>query len=309
MKDILVSIIIPVYNGSDYLAEAIESALQQTYKNIEVLVVNDGSDDEGKTEEIALSYGNKIRYFKKENGGVSSALNMAIENMNGDFFSWLSHDDLYKNNKIESQVKLLDNVDNIQGTIIISSGILIDSEKKVIRNPIKKIEGSFNGIELFDKFIDGYWLNGLGFLIPKSAFEQFGNFDISMRYLQDLDLWIRFMHGDFKFILMKDELTFSRVHSMQTTKVQADKFDVDRKNLAYKHFKILETLDSYKKEEFIKRYYKLFIKDRDKELQILARKMLRKENIIYNCSLYKIKSVLYNLGKDIYKTRFKKYRN
>ncbi|MDD4547058.1 MAG: glycosyltransferase family A protein, partial [Oscillospiraceae bacterium] len=92
----LVSIVIPVYNGSNYLAEAVDSALAQTYKNIEIVVVNDGSNDEGATEKVAKSYGDKIRYFSKENGGVSSALNLGIENMKGDYFSWLSHDDLYK---------------------------------------------------------------------------------------------------------------------------------------------------------------------------------------------------------------------
>ena len=74
----LISIVIPVYNGSNFLREAIDSALAQTYKNIEIIVVNDGSADDGETERIALSYGDKIRYFKKENGGVSSALNYGI---------------------------------------------------------------------------------------------------------------------------------------------------------------------------------------------------------------------------------------
>ena len=74
----LVSIIIPVYNGGNYLSEAVESALGQTYTNCEVLVVNDGSDDQGATARIAASYGDRIRYFEKENGGVASASELLI---------------------------------------------------------------------------------------------------------------------------------------------------------------------------------------------------------------------------------------
>ena len=79
----LVSIVIPVYNGSNYLAEAIDSALAQTYPNIEILVINDGSKDDGATKNLALSYGDKIRYFEKENGEVATALNFGIEKLNG----------------------------------------------------------------------------------------------------------------------------------------------------------------------------------------------------------------------------------
>ena len=60
-----VSIVIPVYNGANYLREAIDSALAQTYPHLEVIVVNDGSNDGGKTREVALSFGDRIRYFEK----------------------------------------------------------------------------------------------------------------------------------------------------------------------------------------------------------------------------------------------------
>lgn len=66
MEKPIVSIVIPVYNGANYMKEAIDSALNQTYPNCEVIVVNDGSNDNGATEKIALSYGDRIRYIKKE---------------------------------------------------------------------------------------------------------------------------------------------------------------------------------------------------------------------------------------------------
>ena len=94
-----ISIVILVYNGANFLSQAIDTALAQTYDNIEIIVVNDGSNDDGATGQVALSYGDKINYFSKPNGGVSSALNYAIEKMQGDYFSWLSHDDLYEPEK------------------------------------------------------------------------------------------------------------------------------------------------------------------------------------------------------------------
>ena len=103
----LVSIIIPVYNGANYLSDAINSALNQTYKKIEIIVVNDGSNDYDATEKIALSFSDQIKYIKKENGGVSTALNVGIQAMKGEYFSWLSHDDMYTQNKIESQIDFL----------------------------------------------------------------------------------------------------------------------------------------------------------------------------------------------------------
>ena len=100
-----VTIVIPVYNGAKYMREAIDSALAQSYENVEVIVVNDGSTDQ--TEEIALSYGDRIRYAAKENGGVSTALNMGIACMTGDYFQYLPHDDLLHPDKIKLQIEAI----------------------------------------------------------------------------------------------------------------------------------------------------------------------------------------------------------
>ena len=120
-----ITIAIPVYNGSNFMKVAIDSAIAQTYDNKEILVINDGSTDNGETEKIALSYGNKIRYIKKENGGVATALNLAIKEMKGEYLSWLSHDDMYKPFKLEKQVEVLNKLQD-KNTIIFSNVELID---------------------------------------------------------------------------------------------------------------------------------------------------------------------------------------
>src|SRR5262245_28831390 len=129
-----VSIVIPVYNGADYLAHAIDSALAQTYPAIEVVVVNDGSSDGGATEAVARVYGDRIRYFAKPNGHVASALNFGIREMRGAFFSWLSHDDLYFPEKVEAQMALLEGAD--ERTIVYSDFEVLEVRSGV-RTPVR----------------------------------------------------------------------------------------------------------------------------------------------------------------------------
>ena len=209
-KNPKVSIIIPVYNGENYLEEALKSALNQTYKNIEIIVVDDGSKD--KTEKICEKYKNKIKYLKKENGGVATALNLALENMTGDYFSWLSHDDLYYKNKIEEQISALEEYDD--KTILFSEYDLIDKKGKVYAKV------TFPESELKKKqslsLMNGY-INGITLLIPKKAFEECGNFNTNLWCTQDYDLWFKFMSKGYRFKLVNKTLASSRQHPNQTT--------------------------------------------------------------------------------------------
>lgn len=197
----LVSIVIPVYNGANYLRESIESAINQTYSNIEVIVVNDGSTDNGATEKIALSYGNKIRYFSKTNGGCGSALNLGIRQMKGEYFSWLSHDDRYLENKIEWQIQCLSTLEN-KNTLLFGGYQVINSSGDVI--------GTMHPDHLYseDQLNTPIFavLKGLAygctFLIPKKCFLDIGNFDESLPTTQDYALWFDFfrlapIHYDF----------------------------------------------------------------------------------------------------------------
>lgn len=206
-----VTIVIPVYNGSNYMKEAINSALNQTYKNIEIIVINDGSKD--NTEEIALSYGKKIRYFKKENGGVASALNLAIKKMKGEYFSWLSHDDVYYPDKIEKQINLLSTLKN-KNTILYSNYSFINKKSKPIFSPVVH-----NHKMLTEKPIYSIYrgcINGITLLISKKCFDICGDFNENLRCTQDYDMWLR-MIKKFDFLHMEDVLAKTRLHGKQDT--------------------------------------------------------------------------------------------
>jgi len=228
-----VSIVIPVYNGSIYLSEAIDSALMQTYKNIEVIVVNDGSTDGGKSDQIAKSYGDKIRYFIKENGGVSSALNVGVNEMTGEYFSWLSHDDVYFPEKIERQI---DFIRSNPGTKLVTSNfVFIDEHGKVTGEYVNSI------LDVIRTGRDALtvWTYGCCILIHKDCFGTVGLWNESNRTIQDDEMWLRLV-CHYPIYFMHDKLCKSRRHAEQGTVKMAAQHLKDK----YKYFKwILEEFD------------------------------------------------------------------
>lgn len=218
-KQPLVSIVIPVFNGSNYLGEAIDSALSQTYKNIEVIVVNDGSSDEGKTKEVALSYGNAIRYLEKGNGGVASAINYAIKKMNGQFLSWLSHDDKYHPWKIDKQVDYYFSM-NQERTVVFSHQDFINKNGVIVRKErAYKFEEERIAFYLFFR----YFVGGCSLLIPKIALNEAGEFSERYKYVQDYEMWFRLINCGYKFVYLPIASVMVRIHDRQDTVVYEEK--------------------------------------------------------------------------------------
>ncbi len=190
-----VSIVIPVFNGSKYLKEAINSALAQTYSNIEVIVVNDGSTDDGRTDKIAKSYGKKIKYYQKESGGLASALNLGIEKMTGQYFSWMSHDDIYYPDKTKVQVKFLNHKKNHK-TVVYSDYAIYNMLEDIERGV--KIPNTFKNRAHYLLLEEN--LVGRTALIPKEAFEQCGAYDVHTNTVYDYEMWQRVAKAGYTFI-------------------------------------------------------------------------------------------------------------
>lgn len=228
----LVSIVIPVYNGANYVRQAIDSALEQTYPNIEIIVVNDGSNDDGETERIVMRYGEKIRYLHKPNGGVSSALNLGIREMKGVYFSWLSHDDEYHPQKIEMQVKLLNKYEDEKYLALCGTEFIDPKGKKI--DKIWEMPG--DAVYTAEKAlgeIRKHPFSGIALLIPKQALLDGGLFDESLRYTQDAVLWKNiFLQG---YSLAVDQAIYakSRLHGAQQTNLHRERFKEEVERTAF----------------------------------------------------------------------------
>lgn len=186
------------------MREAIDSAVNQTYKNIEVIIINDGSNDGGKTRDIALSYGSKIRYFEKKNGGVSTALNLGIKKMTGEYFCWLSHDDLFSPNRIEEDIKFFDRK---KIEISYSSLSSINEKGKVIEE--KNIT-----LDIVAKPHDALKLGGVhmcSMTIHKSCFDKAGLFNESNYTMQDVEMTL-LLSKYYTFHFNPKSKTFVRLH-------------------------------------------------------------------------------------------------
>jgi glycosyltransferase involved in cell wall biosynthesis len=211
----LVSIVIPVYNGANYVGEAIESALAQTYGNVEVVVVNDGSADQGATRAVALEFGGSIQYIEKENGGVATALNTGIKAMRGSLFSWLSHDDLYKPDKVARQVDAFLNFG--AECVVIGDFELMDSSG-VTYQPM-----SAGGRNMVARPLDAVFcglINGCALLVPRALFDRGGLFEPGLPTTQDYHLWYRIARLA-PFVHCPHSDVRQRIHALQGSKLAA----------------------------------------------------------------------------------------
>jgi len=164
----LVSVVIPVYNSEKYLEECLDSVISQTYQNVEIIVVNDGSTD--SSPDILKKYSDKVNVISQKNNGLASALNLGISKMKGNWLKWFSPDDVMYSYTIES---LVDEAKKYsEDTIIYSNWNIIDDTGNILR---EFHESNHNELSKFDfniRLLDGQQINVNTTLIPSSLFEK-----------------------------------------------------------------------------------------------------------------------------------------
>lgn len=235
-KSPLVSVIIPTFNRSIYLLKAIESVANQTYQNIEILVVDDGSTF-NYAESICNKFENCVYYYKI-NGGLSSARNFGISQAKGEFIAFLDDDDFWYEQKISKQMEVFKTNPNVD---------LIHSKVAIV-NEEGEVTGEFSGASL-DKLgkRSGYvFWNALGIwvvksptpLIRKKVFQPDLLFDETIKVGEDIDFYQRLFYRH-KVIYIDEPLAYYREYdNPERLSLQTDKYIGVEKKM-YQNFKTM----------------------------------------------------------------------
>jgi len=178
-----VSVIIPTYNRAGFLAEAIESVLSQSYQDFELIIIDDGSEDQ--TREVVRSFGDGIVYHFQPNAGISSARNRGLECARGTYIAFLDSDDLWKRHKLRIQMEFFE--EHPESLICYTDEVWI---RKGIRVNQKKIHRKYSGW-IFPRCLPLCIISLSSAVMHTDLFAAVGAFDESLPACEDYDLWLR----------------------------------------------------------------------------------------------------------------------
>ncbi|RPJ76371.1 MAG: glycosyltransferase family 2 protein [Alphaproteobacteria bacterium] len=181
----LISVIIPTYNRSRVLLRAIDSVLAQSFKNFELIVVDDGSTDETSELLAPLIKLNQIKYLKQENAGVSAARNIGARNASGEYITFLDSDDEWLPSKLQEQVRFFES--NPSFRIVYGDEVWIRNGRRVNQKAIHKKSGGW----IFSECVQQCLIAPSSVMIEKKLFFEMGGFDEKFVVCEDYDLWLK----------------------------------------------------------------------------------------------------------------------
>ena len=196
-----VSVVIPAFNRWRLLAEAIDSVLAQSYRDFELIVVDDGSSDATASELAKLA--SRLQFFVTERRGVSAARNLGVSQSRGYYIAFLDSDDLWLNSKLERQTRFMD--EHPEFHICQTDEIWIRNGVRV--NP-RAVHQKPSG-DIFSSSLELCLVSPSAVMMTKALFERTGGFDEAFPVCEDYDLWLR-ISAQHQVPLIPDRLTIKR---------------------------------------------------------------------------------------------------
>lgn len=206
-----VSVVIPAYNAMTYLPDTLNSVLQQTFSDFEVLIIDDGSTDHIQAWVAQNITDSRVRLIAQANQGLSAARNTGIANAQGEYVAFLDADDLWKPTKLEVQVHYLDN--NPAVGLVYNWIAVIDAEGKLTG---KVWRGDIEG-DVLAEVLQRNIIDCPSVLVRRKCFEDVGVFDRTLRSVEDWDMWIR-IATRYHFGVTREALVYYRQHTSNMSK-------------------------------------------------------------------------------------------
>jgi glycosyltransferase involved in cell wall biosynthesis len=205
-----VSVCIPTYNREHLLKETLDSVFAQTYKDFEVVIVDDGSTD--GTKRMLEKSGYDVRYYWQKNAGDAAARNKLIELASGKYISFLDSDDLLYPDALEKMVEAMPK--DAEDVIVYGPYVAIDEHGNILRRRRKKLYDGRITRHLFENIL----IHSCGSLFPKKVLTQAGGFDTSLPVCSDYDLWLR-LSLDYDFVSLGSPVFKRRRHSGNISRI------------------------------------------------------------------------------------------
>ena len=212
-----VSVVMPAYNAGRYIAESVESVLGQTFGDWELVVVDDGSeDDTGAVVEAYAAGDARVRYVRRPNGGQAAARNTGLAGARAPLVAFLDADDLWLPEKLEAQLAVLERtgVD-----LVYTDGYFFSEEEAELDERFDILPGEARGAEMFRTLFASNRIGTLSVLVRRGALDAVGLFDEDRAYqnCEDYDLWLRLAKWGAGFYGMPERLMRYRRHAAATT--------------------------------------------------------------------------------------------
>ena len=191
------SVILPTYNGAEFLSESLNSIINQSSTPYEVIVIDDGSSDDCKS---IVDKFPTFRYFRIENSGVAAARNLGIEKSSGDWIAFIDQDDIWTTDSLSNRLQFLEEHQD--------ADIIIGRQKWFLHN--LTLPPSWVKQEQMSNDLDGYLLGCA--LLRKSLFTRFGLFDVSFRFSSDFDWFFNLKDNGVTFYSIEQIILYKRIH-------------------------------------------------------------------------------------------------
>ncbi len=219
-KNPLISVIITTYNRENLVLRALKSVLSQTFKDFEVLLVDDGStDNTHKAIQEIQKEDKRVVYVYQENKGWPSALNTGLSNAQGRYIAFLDSDDEWLPEKLEKQISFLENNKSFDG-VTCYGNIILDDKEKIKLGVLKQSDDYNNQLK---NFINGDFPSiPSSLLLKKEIFEKVGYYDEFLKLSTDADMMIRIFKAGFKIGVIKEVLFNYYIHKQNLTGITAE---------------------------------------------------------------------------------------